>query len=980
MLEDMNGSCSHKSDPSTPCPYLCQSWLNTFPWDKSNARFDKTDILHNFLRTVESISAGDLFDSIDLVYDNELNNIADTVRSSVEDPVSDRKWKERLVEELKNIDSLPTLNDKQFAVFQQLVSEKLIHNINTNKGKVIPNVLIMTPEDDDESLNIKMVYNAQKKKRNVLTPEDLVTMHNALPELKSITIKDLHFKMEKYGDAIVKKNCLESLDIVLSNPVACPSSLLAFLFRSYHNTIKSLKLGMASSVLPQVLPHNREDRGSMIKRVFRENDLNFSKLEALEISNFSNWIDIDTVLRHISKTCHNLKSAKFLGQKNSTSIFNRITENYKHSLESLTVTVRNYEDIRHLSKLTALKELSYLWESLDQKVDILKALMVLPNLTSLELGIEKKQGALVSNVVNLDTYNNLNRISLYNVHIQGDLFENLSSQLPNLKNVALTGCRIGKSGSGLESTISFGNYTLDTLVIEDCRSNNSSKLAKHIKKRNITRFTLAMNSDEPYVATISSSLKDKSKNGKLYIENKFFVYDVGTNDTDSSAPITLMVKANLVRSFSVSRNSPVHVALCLESEIVSDDDSSDEEEAQKTLDVEKVEETDANNAEETEEAEEIEEIEEIEDAEKSEDEKSGNMESVEEGDTVQEDNVADDIDIIGEDDIADEIDIVGGDDIAEVDDIVQEDDIADETDIVQEDDNADETDIIQEDDIDDETDIAIESDVAEKAESMEENKNHGNTTIEVVKVIKEIEVIEVIEIEDDDDTEADELNNQNDTEDHTKDYDEYVDIDTTSLPEVPESPIQDKEASFDEQDSEEDELEEDSSDIVMNEIPSESDSDSEEDEPIVIIKVNTNRDTKKKNISDEEYVSHEEEVITPSSSDDEFDDDMGTRRSARVNSIKAAHRKAESRKRRRALFSSSEESEEEEEEEQEQEVEEVEEEEVEEENESDEEEEQYSDIDYSNLISQFVYSCKRYNAVIRIPERSKRTRFNSPTL
>lgn len=586
-MQNVSEDCSHvEPEDGAPCPFDCKTWLNSFPWDAANARFENPSF-KNFLELIQTISeVKSLFKSFELKFDKKLFDITDNAKE-----LKDPNWKLKLVEKLSNVKSLPTLNAEELLLFKQLMSSKVLQHIRPIKHGIIPNVLLITSNDNDNTKNAKIIYNELNRKNQPFTFEDLAYIHKVMPLLESVDIDSLNMISAGDEKVVVDANDVKSISVKCANKVDSPVGLMIFLIQSYHWTTKSFKLEMEEGKIKQ---EEMCDEGERIGNAFEEIAFEFENLESFELNYFYKSINIAVLLNKLGSTKCQLKHICLLGQPDSKNVFYYMIKDHANSLQSLTISTHRYHSVNVLSLMKVLEKFSYRWDSLDESVDVFKVLTVLPKLKYLELGYNRIQGDWVDTLAGNKVFDNLNTLSLYNVQIKERTFENSIGRLPNLKNVILTNCRIGVSSSGSESVINFGNYVLDSLVLDNCKLCYPKREVRP-RGRSISRFKLSMSYHEPYATTIKYS-NDETSTSKLYIDNKYFVYDIAPVEPLYFTTNTLFIKANLIRSFSVSRNAIENVAFCPESEIekneqsdsehnvvVINDDSDNENEAGKTV-------------------------------------------------------------------------------------------------------------------------------------------------------------------------------------------------------------------------------------------------------------------------------------------------------------------------------------------------------------------------------------------------------------
>ncbi|GAA5811440.1 hypothetical protein MFLAVUS_004877 [Mucor flavus] len=585
--KNVSEDCSHvEPEDGIPCPFDCKTWLNSFPWDAANARFENPSF-RNFLELIETIpEVKSLFKSFELKFDKKLFDITDNAKE-----LKDPSWKCKLAEKLSNVKSLPTLNAEELLLFKQLMSSKVLQHIRPTKHGIIPNVLLITSNDNDNTKNAKIIYNELNRKNQPFTFEDLAYIHKVMSLLESVSIDSLNMISAGDEKVVVDANDVKSISVKCANKVDSPVGLMIFLMQSYHWTAKSFKLEMEEGKIKQ---EEMCDEGERIGNAFEEIAFEFENLESFELNYFYKSINIAMLLNKLGSTKCKLKHICLLGQPDSKNVFYYMIKDHANSLQSLIISTHRYHSVNVLSLMKVLEKFSYRWDSLDESVNVFKVLTILPKLKYLELGYIRIQGDWVDTLAGNKVFDNLNTLSLYNVQIKEHTFENLIRRLPNLKNVILTNCRIGVSSSVSESVINFGNYVLDSLVLDNCKLCYPKREFRP-KGRSISRFKLSMSYHEPYATTIKYS-NDEMSTSKLYIDNEYFVYDTTPVEPLCFSTNTLFIKANLIRSFSVSRNAIENLAFCPESEIeknehsdsahnvvVINDDSDNENETGKTV-------------------------------------------------------------------------------------------------------------------------------------------------------------------------------------------------------------------------------------------------------------------------------------------------------------------------------------------------------------------------------------------------------------
>ncbi|GAA5801503.1 hypothetical protein HPULCUR_006951 [Helicostylum pulchrum] len=566
-MQSASEDCSHiEPKDRIICPFECTTWLNSFPWDAANARFENPSF-KNFLELIQTIpEVKSLFKSFELTFDKKLFDITNIAKE-----LKDPNWKLKLVEKLESVKSLPTLNSRELSLFKQLMTSKVLQHIRPTKHGIIPNVLLITSNDNDNTKNAKIIYNELNRKTQPFTFEDLAYIHKVMPLLESVNIDSLNITSAGDEKVVVDANDVKSISIKCANKVDSPVGLMIFLLQSYHWTVKSFKLEMEEGKIKQ---EEMCDGGERISNAFEEIAFQFEKLESFELNYFYKSINIAMLLNKLGSTKCKLKHVCLLGQPDSKNVFYYMIKDHADSLESLTVSTHRYHSVNLLSLMKVLEKFSYRWDSLDESVDVFRVLTILTKLKYLELGYIRIQGDWVDTLPSDKVFENLTTLSLYNLQIKEHTFENLIERLPNLKNVILTNCRIGVSSSSSESIIKFGNYVLDSLVLDSCKLCYPKRDFRP-KGRSISRFKLSMSYHEPYATTIKYNNEETSKS-KLYIDNEYFVYDVPPVEPLCSTTNTLFIKANLIRSFFVSRNATENVTFCPESEIEKDERSDSE--------------------------------------------------------------------------------------------------------------------------------------------------------------------------------------------------------------------------------------------------------------------------------------------------------------------------------------------------------------------------------------------------------------------
>ncbi|KAG2235111.1 hypothetical protein BDF21DRAFT_421314 [Thamnidium elegans] len=557
-MQSASEYCSHiEPEDLTGCPFECKTWLNSFPWDAANARFEHPSF-RNFLELIENIpEVKCLFKSFELTFDKKLFDITDKAKDS-----KDSTWKVNLAEKLESVKSLPTLNPKELLLFKQLMANKVLQHIRGTKHGVVPNILLITSNDNDNTKNAKIIYNELNRKTQPFTFEDLALIHKVMPLLETLSIDYLNIISAGDEKVVVNANELKSISVKCANRVDSPVGLIIFLLQTYHWSIKSFKLEMDEGKIKQ---EDMFDDGDHISNAFEEIAFQFDNLESFELNYFYKSINIAMLLNRLGSTKCKLKHICLLGQPDSKNVFYYMIKDHANTLQSLTVSTHRYHSVNLLSLMKVLEKFSYRWDSLDENVDVFKVLTIMPKLKYLELGHNRIQGNWVDKIPGKKVFENLTTLSLYNVQIKEHTFKSLFERLPNLKNVILTNCRIGVSSNSSESIIKFGNYVLDSLVLDNCKLCYPKRDVKP-KGRSISRFKLSMDYHEPYATTIKYN-NDETSESKLYIDNEYFVYDIAPVEPFCSITNTLFIKANLIRSFSASRNATENVTFCPESEI-----------------------------------------------------------------------------------------------------------------------------------------------------------------------------------------------------------------------------------------------------------------------------------------------------------------------------------------------------------------------------------------------------------------------------
>ncbi|CAO3607290.1 unnamed protein product [Mucor hiemalis] len=405
------------------------------------------------------------------------------------------------------------------------------------------------------------MYNSASKKKFKIGLAKFAWIMLFLPNLKIIKSNNINFKVERNDSITDEEGRIECVDISLGNTVTSPTTLLNSIITNYHKSLKSIKL-VTGERKDKWLPFDGDADELVDISPFKANGIDLEHLESVDLSFFGYMVNTDRFLDELVKTNCRLKDLTLLGCVYGRSVLYTITNYYSDCLESLKLSTEYYCDPSELKKMERLRHFSYIWENLEEKVDILKILKMIPNLTSLELGYSRLNSDIVNNDINLNSYANLTQLSLHRLNLEGGELYNLQKQLPHLDELFLTSCKFGKSRIEKKATLDLRNYTLGKLVLESCSLHFSKKEAKN--KRLITRFKFNILQEEPYVVNLESTVNDE---GRIVAEGGSFVYELGKRNE-----FTLLVKITSMEKFSCSKSLDEYVGFLPESEIEVNDE------------------------------------------------------------------------------------------------------------------------------------------------------------------------------------------------------------------------------------------------------------------------------------------------------------------------------------------------------------------------------------------------------------------------
>lgn len=520
---------------------------------KLDVLMTREDLLVEFFTLISDFpDLADQIHSLHLTHDSYLGSIANEAFST-----STEDWKQELLQKLKSIKRLESLDEPELEAFKDAVRTHLEEgSIKEEKDDVLPNILLVTPNPSKSKQKVTAMYNSASKKKFKIGLAKFAWIMLFLPNLKIIKSNNINFKVERNDSITDEEGRIECVDISLGNTVTSPTTLLNSIITNYHKSLKSIKL-VTGERKDKWLPFDGDADELVDISPFKADGIDLEHLESVDLSFFGYMVNTDRFLDELVKTNCRLKDLTLLGCVYGRSVLYTITNYYSDCLESLKLSTEYYCDPSELKKMERLRHFSYIWENLEEKVDILKILKMIPNLTSLELGYSRLNSDIVNNDINLNSYTNLTQLSLHRLNLEGGELYNLQKQLPHLDELFLTSCKFGKSRIEKKATLDLRNYTLGKLVLESCSLHFSKKEAKN--KRLITRFKFNILQEEPYVVNLESTVNDE---GRIVAEGGSFVYELGKRNE-----FTLLVKITSMEKFSCSKSLDEYVGFLPESEI-----------------------------------------------------------------------------------------------------------------------------------------------------------------------------------------------------------------------------------------------------------------------------------------------------------------------------------------------------------------------------------------------------------------------------
>lgn len=527
---------------------------------QQNVFIGREDILTQFLSDKDSHSdPTKRVNSLHLTHDSYLGSMANEAFSTSTD-----SWKEDLLHKIQSIKYLDTMDESELDAFKNAISSKLVvRSMKGEKDNVFPSILQKTPDSTKGGQKVTVIYNNASKKKLKVTLDLLAEITSTIPTLKNIKFDNINFKVER-DDSMMNNdndyNSIESVEISLGNTVTSPATLLNSIVASYHKNLKRIKL-VTGERKDKWLPYNGGSDDLVDIMSFQTEGIELKHLESVDISFFGYLIDTDRFLDELAKTKSKLKDLTLRGCVYGRSVLYTITNYYYQSLESLELSTEYYCNLSSLKTMEKLTHFSYVWENLEEKVDIIKILMMVPNLTSLKLGYSKIHGDLINNMTNFEVYNNLFQLSLQNLNLLGTEVDRLAEQLPNLREIYFTKCKFGKSKIRLENeaTLFLKNFTLKKLILDSCSLYYSKKEVKN--KRPITKFKFDILQQEPYAVALESTL-DENKKGSILADGDRFMYQ-----TSNEKENTLIIKITSLGTFSTCKSMQEYVVFVPEGDV-----------------------------------------------------------------------------------------------------------------------------------------------------------------------------------------------------------------------------------------------------------------------------------------------------------------------------------------------------------------------------------------------------------------------------
>lgn len=523
-----------------------------FPSSSVYAKFDTGFTVSNVIDAIDEDSQlQNMFDSIEIIYQQTLNTIVEETKGS--NVKKSDYWKGEAVKKLNRLQHLPELNEEQFDLLSVLFKEGL--HATTLENNKLPNIVLAIPSKRDSSkmaLSILVCRSGTKSKS--LPLRDLARYHTVMPNLKSIRLYMLNMDINDVNTTFSNNN-IEEIDIILNAYTGSTADLLMHIFKSYESSLKTLKLERNKNTSKpskqdednvEYIPNSRELNNSQFK---------LYHLETLVIKYFYQSLPTAELIQALLTADCKLKHASCIGLNDEgCTLLSKLLDASRHTLESLAISSLDRPDSSLLQGLHALKSLSLFWSNTEQHVDVIRFLMLLPQLISLELGYEGKHGVLSHDVVNLEKYTALNKLAFINLIIKGDEFSHMHEHIPHLTEIGLYNCKFGAQRTDMEANLSLKDYSLKSLLVEDGHLYYSKK-DKQRSKRAICKYIITMESNVEMTGYIAGKTKATSRveENISMLSNTFSYVCVANNATTKPLPV-LNINVQLLEVLQLDKN------------------------------------------------------------------------------------------------------------------------------------------------------------------------------------------------------------------------------------------------------------------------------------------------------------------------------------------------------------------------------------------------------------------------------------------
>jgi hypothetical protein len=503
-----------------------------FPSSPIYAKFDTGFAVSNVISAIEKEpKLQNMFDSIKIIYQQTLNAIIEETKASL--VKSSKNWRKVAVQKLKSLEQVPELDQDQFDMLSALFKEEL--DVTTLENSRLPNIVLATPSKRDPLKSVLSVLVCRDgAKSKTLSLKDLARYHIIMPHLKSIKLYMINLDISQVNTKI-GDNKVEELDIVLNAFSGSTTDLLMYIFKSYQNGLKTLKLERHNQATNKTSKSNQHH--TMNSSELKNSHFKLDKLETLVIKNFYQSLPTMELIQALLAAHCKLKHASFIGLNDeSIAPLSKLLDTNRHTLESLSILSSNRPEISLLQGLDMLKSLSLRWSNTEQHADIIHYLMVLPQLNCLELGHDRKHGTLSDNGINLETYTSLHKLALVNLVIEGDELSQMHKRIPHLTEIGFHNCKFGTQRTDTEAHLLLKDFNLKQLIIENGHLFYSKKDKPTM--RAICKYLITMETNIEMTGNISSKVKAASRaEENLSILNNSFSYVCMANNAIKQLPI-----------------------------------------------------------------------------------------------------------------------------------------------------------------------------------------------------------------------------------------------------------------------------------------------------------------------------------------------------------------------------------------------------------------------------------------------------------